>query len=198
MPGNQQVKPENLAAGAATQKERDRAAKEFAEKYPDRLVVFFRYGDKRKGATGNGYSGSRAKYVVMPGLRSTNMGLRGLAHEAGHYFGLSHTFARNFRSLEDAEVYLREHDNDFSVFDGDRLSDTPPDPGLGGSKNSIVLNGIETPLPRGNIMSYRRWDNHEWLSSQQAEIIRNTYYRRFGHDRETGELQKDKEVQSGT
>jgi hypothetical protein len=180
MPGNQQADPEKQAAGAGTPNERHQAAAEFAARHPDCMVVFFRYGDKRKGATGGGYSGSRAKYIVMPGLRSTNMGLRGLAHEAGHYLGLSHTFAHSFHSVEDAEKYLREHHNDLSVFDGDKLSDTPPDPRVGGGKDSIELNGITVPLPRGNIMSYRRWDHHEWLSPQQAKIVRANVQRRFG------------------
>jgi hypothetical protein len=179
VPGNRQADPEKQAPGVGTPKERHQAAAQFAARHPECMVVFFRYGDKRKGATGGGYSGSRAKYVVMPGLRSTNMGLRGLAHEAGHYLGLSHTFARSFRSVEDAEKYLREHNNDLSVFDGDKLSDTPPDPRLGGGKDSIELNGITVSLPRGNIMSYRRWDHHEWLSPQQAQIVRANVRRRF-------------------
>jgi hypothetical protein len=180
MPGNRKVDAEKQAPGIGAPKERHQAAAQFAAEHPDCMVVFFRYGDKRKGATGGGYSGSRAKYVVMPGLRSTNMGVRGLAHEAGHYLGLSHTFRRSFRSVEDAEKFLREHNNDLSVFDGDKLSDTPPDPRLGGGKDSIELNGTTIPLPRGNIMSYRRWDHHEWLSPQQAQIIRVNVLRRFG------------------
>jgi hypothetical protein len=158
------------------------------------MVVFFRYGDKRKGAAGGGYSGGRAKYVVMPGLRSTNMGLRGLAHEAGHYFGLSHTFGRSFRSVEDAEEFLRDHNNDLSVFDGDKLSDTPPDPRLGSGKDSIELGGVTVPLPRGNIMSYRRWDHHEWLSPQQAKIVRTNVLRRFGDKAEKNHGEKNKNV----
>ena len=190
MSGDRQADPEKQAPGAGTPKQRHQAAAEFAARHPDCMVVFFRYGDKRKGASGGGYSGGRAKYVVMPGLRSTNMGLRGLAHEAGHYFGLSHTFAHSFRSVEDAEKYLRDHHNDLSVFDGDKLSDTPPDPRVGGGKDSITLNGITVPLPRGNIMSYRRWDHHEWLSPQQAKIVRANVQRRFGdkhqEDRHSG------------
>jgi hypothetical protein len=194
MPGDRQADPEKQAPGAGTPKERHQAAAEFAAKHPDCMVVFFRYGDKRKGATGNGYSGGRAKYVVMPGLRSTNMGLRGLAHEAGHYLGLSHTFGRSFRSVDDAEKYLREHKNDLSVFDGDKLSDTPPDPRLGGGKDSIVLNGLTVPLPRGNIMSYRRWDHHEWMSVQQAKIVRATVLRRFGEKAGKENGRKDMKV----
>jgi hypothetical protein len=191
MPGDRQAKPEDAAPGVQTQRERHQAAAEFAARYPDRMVVFFRYGDRVKRPTGNGYSGGHAKYVVMPGLRSTNMGLRGLAHEAGHYLGLSHTFAGSFHSVEDAEAYLREHHNDLSVFDGDHLSDTPPDPRLGGAEDSIMLNGIEVTLPRGNIMSYRRWDQHEWLSAQQAEIVRSTYLRRFGAPHENAKTPKE-------
>jgi hypothetical protein len=184
MPGNRQADPEQQAPGVGTTKERNQAAAQFAAQHPDCMVVFFRYGDKRKGATGGGYSGSRAKFVVMPGLRSTNMGLRGLAHEAGHYLGLSHTFAHSFRSVEDTEKYLREHNNNLAVFDGDKLSDTPPDPRIGGGKDSIELNGITVLLPRGNIMSYRRWDHHEWLSPQQAQIVRANVHRRFGDKHE--------------
>jgi hypothetical protein len=117
----------------------------------------------------------------MPGFTDTqawgrpNLGL--FAHEAGHYLGLAHTFRTEFTSLEQAEAYFAQLNNDPAIFDGDGLSDTPPDPGLhfdevaASSTASVVLNGVEFLLPRDNIMSYYA---HPWktLSPQQMKRVR--------------------------
>jgi hypothetical protein len=113
------------------------------------------------------------------------MGPRGFSHEVGHYFGLDHTFARGFANIDEASKYLKDHGNDTSIFDGDRLSDTLPDPGLGIAFNNgvtkVVLNGQDVPLPTGNIMSYMNWDGHEWMSGQQAKRVRDFCRLRIEH-----------------
>jgi hypothetical protein len=159
------------------------AGNRVAARYPGKVVVFFIYGPGR-GPTGSGFSSSNYNFVQMPGFDDTgvcgyqNIGI--LAHEVGHYFGLSHPFAQRFASFPMAESFLRAHGNDPNVFDGDGLSDTPPDPFIDtpqfqcNPKESIVLNGRTFPLPRLNIMSYYSTagvDRTE-LTAQQSTIVR--------------------------
>ena len=143
------------------------------------MLILYRWGDHLHNPTGNGYSGGEASWVVMPSLRSTNAGIGNLSHEVGHYFGLGHTFARQFESVAKASVFLKDHGGDTTVFDGDRLGDTLPDPGLDVAFNNgvkkVTLDRTEVPLPTGNIMSYMNWDGHEWISNQQAERTRAFY-----------------------
>jgi hypothetical protein len=134
-----------------------------AADYAGKLVVFFIHG-AGQGPTGGGFSSSNYNFVEMPGFNDTtvcgyqNIGI--LAHEVGHYFGLSHPFAMTFQSLKAAETYLSAHGNDPQAFDGDGLSDTPPDPFIAipqyqcNPQESITLSGRVFPLPRYNIMSY--------------------------------------------
>jgi len=191
IPDAQKAKPEDRVPGAAENE--DKAAKvadEFGLKYPDHMVVFFRYGDSTRGPTGNGFSWSDRQFVAMPGFKATNMGLRGLAHEAGHYLGLAHTFGPSFKTVDEAAKYLKERGNDPKVFDGDGLSDTLPDPGLpipgdDGITATVKINGINFELPRGNIMSYYSpiGDRPEWLSPMQGERARQFCQVRFTKNR---------------
>jgi hypothetical protein len=186
MPGGSFSPKDQRAPGAATFEQAHGECRKIAERYPGKMVVFFRWGDNIHHPTGSGYSGGNNSWVVMPSPRATNMGPRGFSHEVGHYFGLEHTFAREFGSVAEASEFLKNHGGDTSVFDGDRLSDTLPDPGLNIAFNNgvrkVTLNEKEVPLPTGNIMSYMNWNGHEWMSNQQAERVR-AFYRfrsRFG------------------
>jgi hypothetical protein len=165
--------------GAGTFDQGIRECRSIAAQYPGKLLVLYRWGDHIHNQAGGGYSGGEASWVVMPSPRATNMGPRGTSHEVGHYFGLTHTFAREFGSIADASDFLRNHGDNTSVFDGDGLSDTLPDPGLNIAFNNgirkVALNGRDVPLPTGNIMSYMNWDGHEWMSGQQAERVRAIY-----------------------
>lgn len=162
-----------------------------ASETPERMSFFFRWGTG-SGRTGGGFSWSDYDFVAMPEFNST--GLCGhqnkvlLAHEAGHYLGLAHTFARGFDSVDDAEAYYISHGRDPSVFDGDGREDTPPDPYSGGtacnqSITSLTLDGDEFPLPRRNVMSYYDSDEHPeggTLSSSQAWTVRSSVLMRTG------------------
>ena len=176
MPLGAHTPQDQRAPGAGTFVEGWRECRKIAERYPGKLLVLFRWGDHLHNPTGNGYSGGDASWVVMPSPRATNAGPRCLSHEVGHYFGLAHTFARGFGSVAEASEYLKKQGDDTSVFDGDRLSDTLPDPGLDIAFNNglrkVALNGKDVPLPTGNIMSYMNWNGHEWMSDQQAERVR--------------------------
>ena len=160
-------------------------SKKVGPRYPGKMVVVFRWGDDARKMTGGGFSSGDASCVFLPCFRATNAGVGCFAHEAGHYFGLSHTFAREFPGVQEASRFLKEHGGDTSVFDGDGLSDTLPDPGVPDAFNNgvtkLTLSGKEIPLPTGNIMSYMRWDGHEWMSEQQAERVRAVYRFRSRH-----------------
>ncbi len=155
-----------------------------AARYPGKLVVFFRYGPEQ-GPTGEGFSWSDYNFVAMPGVNSTACGhqdVNEFAHEIGHYLGLSHPFAKVFASVQEAETYLASHGNDPAAFDGDGLSDTPPDPYINvpefqcnTSVQSVTLDGKAFPLPRRNVMSYYGgnpdYDENQ-LTPQQSDIVR--------------------------
>jgi hypothetical protein len=143
-------------------------------------------------ATGGGFSWSDLNFVAMPGFAVTtvcghqNIGI--LGHEIGHYLGLAHTFAAEFATQADAQTAFTNSGFNPSIFDGDGLSDTPPDPWIRqnanqcGATNTVVLNGssgpVAFPLPKGNVMSY--YDAPTTFTGQQKDRIRSTIDSRAG------------------
>ena len=151
---------------------------EIAARHPGKLVVFLRYGPGAR-PTGGGFSWWDYNFVVMPGFASAShcghAHTDALAHEVGHYLGLPHTFARDpFNTIAEAEAFFRRNRGDPAVFDGDGLSDTPPDPAIRPleceRRPRVVLDGVEFVLPRDNLMSY--YDERGTLSPQQARRAR--------------------------
>lgn len=151
-----------------------------AARYPDKITVFCRYGPGER-PTGGGFSWDDYNFIALGGYEGmTHCGhphLDALAHEIGHYLGLTHTFAgQPFADVAHAEEFLRSKDNDIAAFDGDGLDDTPPDPCIRFTEcehvSSVRLNGIEVPLPRRNLMSY--YDERDTLSPQQ--IARSRWF----------------------
>lgn len=125
----------NNIAGVEDQNWVDEVAfgNQVAARYPDKLVVFFRWGPG-EGSTGGGFSADTYNFVAMPGFGTSVCGYQNigmLAHEIGHYLGLSHTFPRVFHSVAEAELALKNNGNDPAIFDADGFSDTPPDPYIG-------------------------------------------------------------------
>src|SRR5580704_9607564 len=155
-----------------------RAGDRLAAEYPGKLTLIFRHGPGPR-PNGGGFSWVDYDFVVMPGFEVTticarqNIGV--FAHEVGHYLGLSHTFAREFETVAQADEWLRDHKGQVSCFDGDGLSDTPPDPFIKAIQcdraSSVVLQGKRITFDRKNIMGY--WYNSsKTLSRQQGEIVR--------------------------
>lgn len=83
-----------------------------------------------------------------------------LAHQMGHYLGLSNTSPHLFIDLPAVESAYEESGYSSTFFDGDGLSDTPPDVSIDqpefrcGEKTSIKIKNTEMNLTLGNLMSY--------------------------------------------
>ena len=182
-----------------------------ADQTPNRIVVFLRNGACcGKGFGAANFGTIQAPYLVlmgplqkMPPRPGPSTTANIAAHELGHYFGLSHTFGHYALEPEDLVKFIQSRpgnpsdDEINALFDGDRLADTPPDPGATLFEKMHGLKPyqcgpqetIEIAVPIGNktktytfkpdrlnIMSYffrcpqlpqRR------LSTQQGKIIRD-------------------------
>jgi hypothetical protein len=158
-----------------------------AAQYPDKLVIFFRWGPGDQ-PTGGAFSWVDYNFVAMSGFDSTVCGYQNigsLAHEIGHYLGLAHPFARVFNSVAEAEAALKSNGNNPAIFDGDGFSDTPPDPFIALDEYQcppvpgVTLNGIFFPVPRDNIMSY--YEVRTGLSEMQIERARWVLSMRMAH-----------------
>ncbi len=161
--------------------EQSSEAANISHDYPNKLVVFFRWGSGQS-PTGGGFSWTNLNFIVMPGFDDTwicgekNKTL--FAHEVGHYLGLPHTFAELFAVFSEAETYLDNHNQNILAFDGDGRSGTSPDPYVSGydesvqcdtTVTSVTLNGIEIEIPRKNVMSYY-YNTSEVINSQIGTI----------------------------
>ncbi|HSQ59438.1 MAG TPA: RICIN domain-containing protein [Acidobacteriota bacterium] len=162
------------------------AANDLASRFPRKVTIFFRHGPG-SGPVGGGFSSTAYHFVVMPGFDVTTIcgGAQNeflLAHEVGHYFGLSHTF-REFKTKAAAAEALRRGGNIPSLFDGDRLDETPPEAYIeeiacdGGAL--VVLNGIPFPFLSENVMSYYP-GKKKTLAPAQARLVRAFVRNRFG------------------
>lgn len=137
------------------------AANRAAWQYPGRLVVFFRYG-RGQEPTRQSFSWTDVNFIVMGEFRGNllcgreNLDL--MAHEIGHYFGLTHTFRRTFTSVAEAERHFLARGALPSVFAVEELGDVPVAPFIRdlecSPQEAVTLGGRSFPIPRDNLMSY--------------------------------------------
>jgi Pregnancy-associated plasma protein-A len=162
-----------------------RAGNLLAAEHPGKLTVLFRHGPG-PNPTGHAFSWIDYDFVAMVAFDvSTVCGRQNIgnfAHEVGHYLGLSHAFKREFDTVTDADAWLKDHRGDLACFDGDGLSDTPPDPFIKAlqckSEGTILLQGQRIVIDRNNIMGY--WPGpRPTVSLQQVEIVRWFVHRRM-------------------
>lgn len=149
-----------------------------AAEFPNKIVVFFRHGPGNF-PTGGGFSSTGYDFIVMPGFNDTGIcgeqNIELFGHEIGHYFGLSHTFAKEFDTLAEAEDFLFDNGGNASVFDGDGLLDTPPDPFIREidctAATTVNLNGQIFQLLRDNNMSYYYKNNLMKTHTEEQNLI---------------------------
>jgi hypothetical protein len=162
------------------------AGNAIAAAHPGEVVVIFRHGPS-PGPTGVAFSWSDIDFVAGPGFLDTsvcghqNRNLLGLVF--GHYFGLFHTFVARYTTVLDAETAFVGANNVLTVFDGDALADTPPDPDIDSEictqSTEVTLAGVTFAIPRDNAMSFLDAPTKH-LTAQQAARVRELVSRRFG------------------
>lgn len=157
-----------------------------AAEFPDKLLVLLRYGPG-KDPTGAAFAGDDYDYIAMPSFMGQHCGhphTDALAHEIGHFLGLSHTFAGDpFESVESAAAFQAASNRGRAAFDGDGLSDTAFDPGVRAlecdRRPELVIAGERYVLPRANVMSY--YDERRDLSPRQIGLARWVLKKRLSH-----------------
>jgi hypothetical protein len=164
------------------------AGNAIAAAHPGKATIFFRYGPG-SSPTGASFSWTDYDFAAMPGYAETTLcshtDTTRLAHELGHYLGLAHTFANSYATTSDA---MAAYAGDPSVFDGDGITDTPPDPFVmtttiqcDSTNATLTLSGTIFPLPRDDIMSY--YDSaQKTLSPTQGWRVRQGALVRSGQD----------------
>ncbi len=161
-----------------------------AERRPGALTVVFRHGFGV--GTGGSFAAPWLKFIGMPGwLRQLHCGGQwrwNFPLMVGHHLTLLRTFpGEGFASEADAAAAFAAAGDDPTVFDGDGVSDTLPDPFVGDDPHvcdplrSFVLQGVEFELPRDNIMNYYA-NPTKTVTPMQAGLLRHALAVRTGQD----------------
>ncbi len=129
--------------------------------HPDKYNLIFRKGTN---ATPGGFSCATCPFIVMPGFNATfdDCGVQAfwlLDIITGFYSGLPRLRKAGYANNGTAASALNgAGDDPVAAFDGDFMSDTPPDPSItptlcNDPVDSVTLSGIEIPLPRSNALT---------------------------------------------
>ena len=153
---------------------------EIAAQYPGKVLVIMRHGPGPTSDYGGSGSPSHG-FIILPGfgvsIHCGETALLWFAHEMGHFLGLGHTMPNlpAFANIGEAATYFVQNGRTGSVFDGDGLSDTLPDPYMRflecATTTSVTLDGIAFELPRDNLMSY--YKEAAVLTPMQCAIARD-------------------------
>jgi len=154
---------------------------EIAARYPGKVLVIMRHGPGPTSDYGGSGSPSHG-FIILPGfgvsIHCGSTALLWFAHEMGHYLGLGHTMPNlpAFASIAEAAAYFVQNGRTVSVFDGDGLSDTLPDPYMrflecATTTAAATLDGVVFQLPRDNLMSY--YKEAAVLTPMQCAIVRD-------------------------
>jgi hypothetical protein len=180
------------APGAASLETRMSCARKYAAQWPDKVVVFTR--------PGGGFSSGFMPFIAIGRMASSADKQCGgavpdvfwLAHEYGHHVGLAHPFVEADNRAAASAAFQAAGD-DVNYFDGDRLSDTAPEPFLSGMGEAekcigavmptatVTIDGTTGPVPftisPNNVMDYY-YNDVETMTAQQAAITRATSWAR--------------------
>jgi|GEM_PF-3039809 len=162
------------------------AGNKLAASFPGKVLALFRHG-RSTHATGGGFSWTDYNFLVMPGFDKTyvckHQNITLFAHELGHYFGLRHTFHEIYKTNAAAQNAWNKSNKNPAFFDGDGLTDTPPDVFTNefqcAKGSSISLSGTSFTVPRQNIMSYHD-SIQKTLTKEQIALMRQVALLRFG------------------
>jgi Pregnancy-associated plasma protein-A. len=163
-----------------------------AARFPGRIVVFFRHGPGEE-PTGRGFSWTDYNFIVMPGFEHSRVcgrqNIALLAHELGHYFGLVHTFDREFRTVQEAMRHYEAAGHGPRTGAGNRLSDTPSTPHIQElqctADQFVELGGELYLIPRWNLMSYYYHADPK-RDLRQLSPQQSAWARRVAHLRQKG------------
>jgi hypothetical protein len=179
----------------------------YAKNYPGKLVIFLRQGAGSAFAYPPNTGAPIPSSALLPTSNvnfvrwysDTAIGESNrfnFMHELGHYLGLFHTHPTWSDPFDPpTDFWEAVEDRNIGYFDGDLLSDTPPDPGAGYVSSAFpntnvcttpltyslsrVVNGVVTIWPvvfapdYFNIMSYYGCPN-ETITAQQSALMRST------------------------
>ena len=166
-----------MGTGDVTWNDEKRLGNEISAKFPGKVVLLVRHGPGVQ-PVGGGFSWTDYNFIALSRAGSSTPNV--LAHEAGHYLGLAHTFNRIFKTVAEAEQFIVEHGYRDDMFDGDGLSDTPPTPFIEElaitTRSMIIIAGHRFDIQVGNINSFYNGPppmRGNTLSPMQIDIVRH-------------------------
>ncbi len=138
------------------------AADQMVARYPGKITLFVRKlpvvePSKQEGFFWRDYNFALISMEDQPlcGKADDTRLIRAM----GHFLGLDNTFTEPYKDLDSAAKAYADSFYNLSAFDGDGYEDTPPEILIAdeqyvcSSAPSILLENVEIPITRGNVMS---------------------------------------------